>query len=160
MKIVNLAIVGTLALILSLGLLGSTLVGHGATPAAAAKATAPTPVTFQTVIVPDSLRGSDKRNHDSFIPASFVVKVGQKVTLQVYNTDNSPHSITSMGLGINFVAVGEKTDGVVAISTFTFVPKKAGVYHWKCMLPCDNGGANAWAMQHDGFMAGTFTVQA
>jgi hypothetical protein len=37
------------------------------------------------------------------------------------------------------------------------VVRKPGVYHWWCVMPCDD--AHGWAMQHDGYMAGTITVR-
>jgi hypothetical protein len=47
--------------------------------------------------------------------------------------------------------------GVPAITIFSFVVRKPGSYHWLCVMPCDD--AQGWAMQHDGYMAGTITVR-
>jgi hypothetical protein len=46
------------------------------------------------------------------------------------------------------------------VLTFSFTATKAGTYRWKCILPCDGGGPDSWAMIHDGYMAGTITVAA
>lgn len=161
MKIDKLATFGTLVIIVSLGLFANALVGQVASAGAtrAVAAAVPAPIHFNTVIVPSSLKGAGSAKHDAFIPASWVVRAGQSVYITVYNTDNAPHSITAMGLGINFVAPAAPSDGAVSIHTFHFVaPQKVGVYTWRCMLPCDGGGVNAWAMLHSGYMAGTITV--
>jgi plastocyanin len=126
---------------------------HAALPAAAQA-----PERVNLVIVPDALLGSNKRTHDAYIPASLTATAGRQVIVTVYNLDTSPHSFTAPGLGLNAIVPGAKAQGLQGVATFSFTPSKAGTYHWKCILPCDNGGANAWAMTHDGYMAGTITV--
>lgn len=111
------------------------------------------------VIVPDAVMGSNKRTHDAFVPAYITAKVGQQVIVTVYNIDTSPHSFTASALGLNVIVPGAASPGAVATKTFSFTVGKAGTYHWLCILPCDNGGAHAWAMTHDGYMAGTITIQ-
>jgi plastocyanin len=139
----------------------STLSGvRTATSQAAAHGTASAlaPEQVNLVIVPDALRGSNKRNHDAFLPAYISARAGQRVTVTVYNLDQSPHSFTAPALGLNVILPGGVSDGAVRATTFSFTAPKAGVYTWKCVLPCDNGGVNAWAMTHMGFMTGTITV--
>ncbi|HVA91364.1 MAG TPA: cupredoxin domain-containing protein [Chloroflexota bacterium] len=126
--------------------------------AARGTASALAPEQVNMVIVPDSLRGSNKRNHDAFLPAYISARAGQQVTVTVYNLDQSPHSFTAPALGLNVILPGGASDGSVRATTFTFTAPKAGVYMWKCVMPCDNGGVNAWAMTHMGFMAGTVIV--
>lgn len=111
------------------------------------------------VIVPDALMGSNKRTHDAYVPAYISAKAGQQVVVTVYNLDTAPHSFTASALGLNVIVPGASGQGGVGTKTFSFTVGKAGTYHWKCILPCDNGGANAWAMTHDGYMAGTITIQ-
>jgi plastocyanin len=130
-----------------------------AATAARGAASAIAPEQVNMVIVPDALRGSNKRNHDAFLPAYISAQAGQKVTVTVYNLDQSPHSFTAPALGLNVILPGSAGDGAVRVTTFTFTAPKAGVYTWKCVMPCDNGGVNAWAMTHMGFMAGTITVR-
>jgi plastocyanin len=110
------------------------------------------------VIVPDALLGSNKRTHDAYIPAVLTASAGQQVIVTVYNQDSSPHSFTVPALGLNVIVPGAKAQGLEGTITFSFTASKPGTYHWKCILPCDNGGANAWAMTHDGYMAGTITI--
>jgi plastocyanin len=126
---------------------------HGALPT-----TAQAPLQVNMVIVPDAVLGSNKRTHDAFVPAVLTAKVGQKVIVTVYNLDTSPHSFTAQALGLNAIVAGAKSQGLEGITTFSFTASKRGTYHWKCLLPCDNGGVNAWAMNHDGYMAGTITI--
>lgn len=111
------------------------------------------------VIVPDAVMGSNKRTHDAFVPAYITAKVGQQVIVTVYNIDTSPHSFTASALGLNVIVPGAASPGAVGTKTFSFTVSRAGTYHWLCIIPCDNGGAHAWAMLHDGYMAGTITVQ-
>ncbi|HVA88480.1 MAG TPA: cupredoxin domain-containing protein [Chloroflexota bacterium] len=129
-----------------------------AATAARGAASAIAPEQINMVIVPDALRGSNKRNHDAFLPAYISAQAGQKVTVTVYNLDQSPHSFTAPALGLNVILPGGASDGSVRATTFTFTAPKAGAYTWKCVMPCDNGGVNAWAMTHMGFMAGTVIV--
>lgn len=117
------------------------------------------PERINLVIVPDALRGSDKHTHDAYIPSSFTAAVGQQVIVTVYNLDTAPHSFTAPGLGLNVIVPGGPDQGIEGVKTFSFTARKAGSYHWKCILPCDNGGVHAWAMTHDGYMAGTITVK-
>ena len=77
----------------------------------------------------------------------------------VYDLDTAPHSFTAPGLGLNVIIPGGSDQGIEGIKTFSFTANKAGSYHWKCILPCDNGGVTAWAMTHDGYMAGTVTIK-
>jgi plastocyanin len=126
------------------------------TPGPLGPAVAPEHLTM--VIVPDALLGSNKRVHDAYIPANIAARAGQKVIVTVYNLDTAPHTFTAQDLHLNVFVPGAKAQGLEAVTTFTFTVGKTGKYHWKCILPCDNGGLNAWAMTHDGYMAGTITI--
>jgi len=144
-----------LAGVLSVGLVAGVVASKPASPAAAASAPA---LKVTMVVVPDSLYGSNKKNHDAYIPGSFSAIVGRPVMVTVYNLDTSAHSFTSTSLGLNVTMAPAPKDGVPGVTTFTFTPKKAGVFHWLCVIPCDNGGQHAWAMTHDGYMAGNVVV--
>lgn len=156
MKTTRLAI-GTVLIASFLGVLVvifSALPGGQAARAGATLA----PLRVNMVIVPDALRGSDKHTHDAYVPAYITARAGQQIIVTVYNLDTAPHSFTAQALGLNVIVPGGPSDGVMAAKTFSFTVSKAGTYHWKCILPCDNGGVNAWAMTHDGYMAGTITI--
>ncbi len=92
------------------------------------------------VIVPDALHGSDKKTHDAYIPAYLRAQAGQQVIVTIYNLDTSPHSFTSPALGVNVIVPGAKNQGLEGTTSFSFTARKAGTYHWTCILPCDNGG--------------------
>ncbi len=161
MKARKLAGIVTMVGILSIGAASAVLAAqpHGMAAHASSSA-ALAPLRVNLVVVPDSLRGSDKRHHDAIIPATLTAVVGQKVIVTVYNIDTAPHSFTSSALGVNAILKAAPADGVPGVTTFSFTANKAGTYHWKCILPCDNGGVNAWAMTHDGYMAGTVVITA
>lgn len=114
--------------------------------------------------------GPDGNLHDMLVPSDMVVQPGQKVTVNVINFDDMPHSITAPELGLNVIVQGgtaASEDGPVtpATTTFTFTaPDKSGVYRWFCALPCDDE-ANNWDMaksfdgqDQDGYMAGYVIV--
>ena len=151
---------GAVAALASLGVTAVVLAARPANHPATAPVTALAPELVNLTIVPDALMGSNKRTHDAYIPAFISARANQKVIVTIYNLDTTPHSFTAPSLGLNAIAVGAKAQGAVGMTTFSFTAAKTGVYHWKCILPCDNGGANAWAMTHDGFMAGTITIRA
>lgn len=144
--------------------LGIGYAGAGAFPAGS---TTPKPATI--TMVSEGHEGgslaSDGKTHDTIMPASFTVYVGQQVNLTVINYDEGPHTITSPTLGINFQFPGAKAAGVPSVTSFTFTATKAGSYLWYCALPCDKG-QGGWAMTQGangspaqiGFMAGYITV--
>jgi hypothetical protein len=161
MKVRKLVGVVTLVGIMSVGV--SSVVLAAQPHARSAHSTAPAalaPARINMVVVPDSLRGSDKKTHDAILPANLAAVAGQKVIVTVYNLDTAPHTFTSTSLGVNVTLKAAPSDGVASVTVFSFTAPKAGVYHWKCILPCDNGGSNAWAMTHDGYMAGNVVVSA
>ena len=146
--------------LVSIGVTATALAARPNSPvAAAAPAAALAPESINLTIVPDALMGSNKHTHDAYLPAYLSARAHQKVIVTVYNLDTSPHSFTAPSLGLNAIIAGAKSQGGVGMTTFSFTAARDGVYHWKCILPCDNGGANAWAMSHDGFMAGTITIR-
>ena len=154
----------------------------GTFSAASAGATAGTAqrVTLNVFRGESGIKGPDGRNHDTFVPAGFVVKAGVPVHLVVINHDEGPHTISpddmKAGFGPFLVKPGdtEGTDVRATTSTFDFTPPKPGVFRWHCAVTCDGGG-NGWAMGHavvqqggkvrvagqpgeDGFMAGYIVV--
>lgn len=140
----------TVALVAGPGPRATALAAHHAV-------TIMTPAQVNMVIVPGVRLGPDKKMHDAFTPTDFSAKAGQKIVLTVYNYDGGDHSITAPALSLNLVIPGAKQDGVPAIKTFTFTIKKAGAYHWLCVVPCDDD-AKGWAMSHDHYMAGTIMI--
>ncbi len=126
--------------------------------AAVAPAAASTPVAASAAaskVVDLKIIGSykvapDGKKHDAFTKTEFAVKVGQPLKLQIDNTDDVPHSITSPVAGVNIIAQP-------GVHTYTLVVTKAGRFEWYCMLPCDSD-ANGWAMQNPGFMSGYITA--
>jgi heme/copper-type cytochrome/quinol oxidase subunit 2 len=137
-----------------------------------AKAGQPAVQNLTIYVMPDDLGlvGPDKLHHDSFIPASFVLKAGEQVQLTVINYDDVPHSITAPGLGLNLVVkpgtdVAGSDQVTPVTTTFTFTPTKKGQFRWHCMFPCDTGTGKGVAMKSsfdgqdaDGFMAGYIEV--
>ena len=103
--------------------------------ATAAPVMALVPESVNLTIVPDALMGSNKRTHDAYFPAFISARANQKVIVTVYNLDTAPHSFTAPSLGINAIATAAKDQGGVGVTTFSFTVAKAGVYHWKCILP-------------------------
>jgi plastocyanin len=123
------------------------------TPAAASAPVAASTAATKVVdlkIIGSYKVGPDGKKHDAFTKTEFAVKVGQPLTLQIDNTDNAPHSITSPVAGVNIIAQP-------GVHTYTLVVTKAGRFEWYCMLPCDSD-ANGWAMQNPGFMSGYITA--
>jgi membrane fusion protein, multidrug efflux system len=99
--------------------------------------------------------GPDGKWHDAFLPASFTVHPGDKVTVTVKNYDGGPHSFTSPSLGLNaMISAGSMKHPHQTTFTFT-APKHPGRYAWWCAMPCD-----PWAMSHVGYMRGYVTVKA
>lgn len=121
-------------------------------PAAAKTATASTQAakTVSLKIIGSYKKGPDGKMHDAFTVTNFAVKVGQPLKLQINNTDDVPHSITSAVAGVNVIAQP-------GTHTYTLLVNKAGKFEWNCMLPCD-GDAGGWAMQNPGYMSGYITA--
>ena len=113
------------------------------------------------------IKGPDGGYHDTFVPASFVVKAGVPVRITIVNHDDMRHSITAPTLPLDIVAEpGKDVGNEVAprATTRTFTASKKGVYRWYCKFACD-GGAGGWAMKPGyggpgkiGFMAGYIVV--
>jgi hypothetical protein len=110
------------------------------------------------VIVPGVHLGPDGKMHDAFIPTDIAALVGQRVIVTIYNYDRGRHSITASALHLNVLLPAARRAGVPSVTVFTLRVGKAGVYHWRCMQPCDDM-ATGWAMLHDGYMAGTITIR-
>jgi len=133
-----------------------TITGSVSPPAANANAgTAATagklpPKVISLKIVPGGKLGPDKHMHDAFLKTEFAVKVGQKLDLEIDNTDEGEHSITSPEIGVNIVVKP-------GLHTYEIVVKEKGRFSWFCVIPCDDE-TNGWAMQHAGYMAGYITA--
>jgi hypothetical protein len=61
-------------------------------------------------------------------------------------------------LHMNVMIPAARRTGVPAVKVFSFTVRTAGVYHWLCQMPCDDE-AGGWAMAHQGYMAGTITIE-
>lgn len=71
-------------------------------------------------------------------PATFAVEVGRPLTLTVVNHTMRPHMFTAPGLDVSaFIRAG--TSRAPGETTFTFTPKRFGVFRWYCPLPCGDG---------------------
>jgi plastocyanin len=135
---------------------------------ATASAADSTQITIYVFSGGEKIMGPDGKPHDTVVPSNFVVKAGQPVTITAYNYDESPHSITSADLKLNFTikpgVVGKDGKIEPTTSTITFTPADKGVYRWYCVFPCDKGHG-MWAMGQgysgpgkEGFMAGFIIV--
>ena len=121
-----------------------------ATGAASGTASTAPAEVMSLKIIPGGKLGPDKIMHDTFTKTEFAVKVGQKLELQIDNTDEGEHSITSPEIGVNIVVKPGK-------HTYQLVVKEKGRFSWFCVIPCDDE-ANGWAMQHAGYMSGYITA--
>lgn len=97
-------------------------------------------------------KGADGKWHDAYLPADFAVMKGVPVKVTIYNYDDMPHSFTASGLHVNQI-IPSGSEGKPSKVTFTFTPKKAGMFAWHCDPKCD-----PWSMAHWGFMKGHITV--
>ena len=97
-------------------------------------------------------KGPDGKWHDAFLPASFSVQRGAKVTVTVLNYDDSMHTFDVPGMHVNQMIMGGSASKPHK-TTFTFTAAKAGKFLWHCDPKCD-----PWAMHHVGFMRGYVTV--
>jgi hypothetical protein len=131
-------------------------VTSGASLAATGTAAAVTPAAaipaklMSLKIIPEGRLGPDGKKHDFYTQTEFAVKAGQTLELQIDNTDEGEHSITSPEIGVNIVVKP-------GIHTYQIRVKEKGRFSWFCVIPCDSG-ANGWAMQHAGYMSGYITV--
>jgi hypothetical protein len=120
---------------------------------------------YQILGPDDGNAGPDGAKHDTFKALDLKpVMVGQTVTISIENTDDVPHSFTSPELGLNILAQPAKEDGTSTVTTYSFIPTRAGTFRWYCAIPCDSDN-NYWDMQktsngqsQDNFMAGYITV--
>jgi plastocyanin len=113
------------------------------------------------------INGPDGKPHEAFVPASFVVKAGEPVTIKFINYSDAEHNFVEPKLNIDLVVGAAKQVGATVrpvTTTTTFTPAKQGVYRWFCSLPCDKRQA-MWAMSRgyggpsqEGFMAGNIVV--
>jgi hypothetical protein len=116
-----------------------------------AEANAATPAKLISLkVIPGGKLGPDKLKHDYYTKTEFTVKVGQKLDLQIDNTDEGEHSITSPDIGVNILVKP-------GIHTYQLVVKEKGRFSWFCIIPCDTE-ANGWAMLHAGYMGGFITA--
>jgi plastocyanin len=140
---------GLIVFLLSVAVAVSALAGT----AAAARAAAMPSVTI--LVKSDdqhAKKGPDGKWHDAFLPANPVLKAGVRTRITLVNYDGSAHSMVAPGIGLNVVVPAAKGSTPGQIS-FTIRIAKPGNYDWWCTSPCD-----PWAMTHDGYMRGHFTV--
>jgi plastocyanin len=106
-----------------------------------------TPVqhTIYLSVSPGIKPGPDGKLHDAFSVTNFTVRAGQPVKLVIDNTDTVPHSINSVGAGVNILARP-------GTHTYTMIVHKQGKFMWMCTQPCD-----PFSMSHLGYMRGTIT---
>lgn len=163
------ALLSVVGIIISIAALGSssTITTTVTAPAAASAAANPASATpaapapkFVSMVsktdVEHGKLGPGGTWHDAFVPASFTVRPGQKVTVTVSNYDSSPHSFTSPAMNVNAIVSGGGSSSAPQQSTFTFTaPAKPGAYQWWCSVPCD-----PFSMTHNGYMRGIVTVRA
>src|SRR2546421_12026433 len=116
------------------------------------------PARVAMVIVPGVHLGPDHMMHDSFTPADLTAPAGEKIIVTVINYDTGWHSFTAPSLHLNVLIPRARRSGVPAVQVFSFTVHRAGVYRWHCMQPCDDA-ARGWAMAHQGYMAGTITIE-
>ena len=116
------------------------------------------PARVAMVIVPGVRVGPDHKMHDSFTPADFTAPAGEKIIVTVINYDTGWHSFTAPSLHLNVLIPRARRSGVPAVQVFSFTVHRAGVYRWHCMQPCDDE-SGGWAMAHQGYMAGTITIE-
>jgi uncharacterized cupredoxin-like copper-binding protein len=138
-------VMSTVALVLSSSKSDTNLVTTRP-PVAAAPSSPPIGLS----ITGGNKRGPDGKMHDSFSKTNFAVKVGQPTRVRINNTDDVPHSITSVEAGVEIIVQP-------GVHTYTIVAKKAGRFLWVCNIVCDSGAAG-WAMTHPGYMAGYITA--
>jgi hypothetical protein len=107
-----------------------------------------TPVqhTIYLSVTPGIKPAVDGKLHDAFSVTNFTVRVGQPLKLVIDNTDTVPHSINSVGAGVNIVARP-------GTHTYTMIVHKQGKFLWMCMYPCD-----PYSMAHIGYMRGWITA--
>jgi hypothetical protein len=141
-------IMSTVALIVSSGKADSNVPATRAPVAAAPSSPSAPPIDVS--IVGGNKRGPDGKMHDSFSKTNYAVKVGQPTRLRINNTDDVPHSITSVETGVEIIVQP-------GVHTYSIVAKKAGRFLWVCNIVCDSGAAG-WAMTHPGYMAGYITA--
>jgi plastocyanin len=149
-------------------LLGGWTNSTSARATTSAKKAAAQAVTLYVFRGETGIKGPDGKGHDAFVPSSFAVKSGSRVTVTVVNYDEGLHSMTAPGVGLDASITGGKalSNGKIGPVTthFTFTPTTKGTFRWYCKIPCDKG-ANYWAMEpgydgpsENGFMAGYIVV--
>ncbi len=168
MKIIHLITKGTSTMkvkhvtrvLAATALLSTTVLTGALTVSAKTAMAASTALKHQNLtltILPGSRLGPDGKMHDTYSPADETIVAGVPTTISIYNYDTGTHSFTASALGVNIQAKASKKNGVPAVTTYTFTPKKTGDFTWVCLDKCD-GAANGWAMRHNGYMMGTLDV--
>lgn len=109
------------------------------------------------VIEPYAKLGSDGKYHDAYINGNIKITKGQKITLNIYNYDDTKHNYTAPDLNLNIQAKASSKKGKPGVTKYTFTPKKEGKFNWSCVDTYDQEN-NSWAIAHNGFMKGTITV--
>lgn len=102
------------------------------------------PVVDLTVS-PEIKPGPDGKLHDAFSVTNFYVHAGHPIELVINNTDDTVHSITSPGAGVNITVRP-------GVHTYTLLVDKVGRFEWHCRFPCDPN-----SMVRAGYMEGYIT---
>jgi heme/copper-type cytochrome/quinol oxidase subunit 2 len=146
------AVLGAVALVLALIAIDVALVnGVQASPVRpvvhTVKLTGSTvmPSTVYLSVTPGVKPGPGGKLYDAFSVTDFTVRSGQPVKLVINNTDDTVHSITSPGAGVNIVVRP-------GVHSYTLVVHGTGKFVWFCAYPCD-----PYSMSHLGYMRGTIT---
>lgn len=154
-RAVGLSILGALALVLALIGIDVAVIHAAQNPpprpiitkkVVKVSGAAPLAGTLYMSVSPGVKPGPDGKLHDAYSVTSFDVRTGQPVKLVIDNTDDTEHSITSPGAGVNIVIKP-------GTHTYTLLVHKSGVFQWYCNYPCD-----PYSMMHLGYMRGTITA--
>jgi excisionase family DNA binding protein len=100
------------------------------------------------------LRNPNGKVVDAFIPSGFTVEQGTTVVLTIFNYDDTPHTFTSPGLGIDALIPPSRAGSPNSV-TVRFTPRRPGSFRWRCRVPCDS-----WSMARRGYMSGAVQVLA
>ncbi len=150
------------------GFMAGSIVAIPAAAAGSAAAQGEDSVNMYIFRGEEGIKGPDGKGHDAVVPSSMVVKAGRPITVNVFNSDEGKHTITSKELNLDReIAAGKQlANGEIGpvTTTFTFTAPKQGVFRWDCEVDCDAGGDH-WAMtagfdgpSQPGFMAGSIVA--
>jgi plastocyanin len=99
---------------------GVAWVGHGGMAAQS--------ITIEIRPQQSAMGGADEVT----MPANFAVQPGTPVKVVIYNYTNGVHTFTAPELGVN-TPIPPAASASPSVTTFTFTPKAAGVFEWRCI---------------------------